>query len=234
MDSDARPSLTRHASAMPKLAIEARTVNQLAYDRLRDLVVSGKLSSGERLDERVLAETMGISRTPVRDAISRLANEGVVEHRPYQGAFVRHFSVQQIDDLYRVRKELESLAVLLAAERMTERDLKALEKTVNRCHRALTAGDVPAFERLDQEFHESLARCSGNEALISCLERLSLQIQLARHRANAAPDLPQRTTSERESILEALKARDGARAAQYMRDHIEDVQKALLEQLRGQ
>jgi DNA-binding GntR family transcriptional regulator len=213
------------------MTIPAQTINQRAYDRLCGLILSGHLGFGERLDERVLAERMKISRTPIREAIGRLATEGIVERRPYQGNFVRTFTSEQIKDLYEVRIELESLAVHLAVARATPADVDELADTIRRCHAAFDADDRIAFEKLDQEFHESIARFSRNETLIDCLENLRLQVQLARHYANDAPDLPQRTIGERNAVLQAFRDKDGETGARHMREHIEHARAAVSTQL---
>lgn len=213
------------------LTIEVQTVNQRAYDRLCDLILSGEIEIGVRLDERNLAEKLGISRTPVREAIARLANEGVVEYRPYQGNFVRSFTLQQVHDLFEVREALESLSATLAAAQMTDADLTALEKIIERCHDALDAGNLEKFERMDQEFHKAIARASKNEILIHSLDRLGVQIQLARHAANRSPELPTKTKRERELILAALRKKNGERAGKLMRQHIEGTRTALLKEL---
>lgn len=213
------------------IEIPTQTVNQRAYDRLCELILSGHLQFGERLDERILAERMKISRTPIREAIGRLATEGIVERRPYQGNFVRTFTSTQIRDLYEVRKELEGLAVRLAVERATKQEVKELAEIVRRCHAAFDRDDRSAFEKLDQKFHEHIARISRNETLIDCLENLRLQVQLVRHYANDAPDVAQRTIGERNSVLQAFVDRDAEAAARHMREHIEGARAAVSMQL---
>lgn len=217
---------------MENLTIGVRTVNQLAYERLSALIFAGVLTSGERLDERVLAERMGISRTPLREAVGQLASDGIVEHRPYQGNFVRTFTRKQVHDLYEVRKELEVLAVRLAAPHLPGAGLKELADTVARCRAALDAGDIEEFEQTDRDFHEVILRYSDNETLIESLKRLSLHIQLLRHLANRAPDLPEHTMHEREAVLEAFERGDTDAAAEIMRTHIEGAQTAVLSQLK--
>lgn len=216
---------------MEDLTIGARTVNQLAYERLSALIFAGVLSSGERLDERLLAERMGISRTPLREAIGQLASDGIVEHRPYQGNFVRTFSRKQVHDLYEVRKELEALAVRLAAPRLAGSGIEELGLTVARCRKALDDNDIEAFEQTDRDFHATILRYADNETLTESLKRLVLHIQLLRHLANREPDLPEHTMHEREAILAAFEAGDTTTAADIMRQHIEGAQDAVLSQL---
>lgn len=216
------------------LAIEARTVNQRAYERLCDVLVTGACSPGERLDERTLAVRMGISRTPLREAVGRLVNEGVVEHRPYQGNFVRTFTPNQVFDLYEVRKELESLAVRWAAVKIGPAEIEQLREIVDACHAALDAGDLVEFEAADHRFHTALAEFSENETLISCLARLNLHIQLVRHLANQEAELRKHTKVHREGIVKSLAEGDIDEAASLMRAHIEEVQSTVVDQLTEQ
>jgi len=215
------------------LTVGARTVNELAYERLSGLIFSGALGLGERLDERFLAERMGISRTPLREAIAQLASNGIVERRPYQGNFVRTFTLKQIHDLYEVRKELEALAVRLAAPRLQDEGLRELAETVARCRLALDENDTEAFEQTDRDFHATILRYSDNEALIAALARLSLHIQLLRHLANREPSLPEHTMHEREAILDAFTRGETETAIAIMREHIDGAHSAAISQMAG-
>lgn len=216
---------------MEDLTIGARTVNQLAHERLSALIFAGVLSSGERLDERLLAERMGISRTPLREAIGQLANAGIVEHRPYQGNFVRTFTRKQVHDLYEVRIALEVLAVRLAASNLPGDGLAELADTVTRCRRALDENDIEAFEETDRDFHATILKFARNETLADSLKRLGLHIQLVRHLANREPDLPEHTMHEREAIVAAFERGDTDAAVETMKAHIRGVQDAVVSQL---
>jgi DNA-binding GntR family transcriptional regulator len=213
------------------LTIGARTVNQLAYERLSALIFAGAVGPGERLDERLLAQRMGISRTPLREAIGQLASDGIVEHRSYQGNFVRTFTRKQVHDLYEVRKELEGLAVRLAAPNLHGDGIEELSDIVTRCRTALSDNDIEAFEQTDRDFHAVIVRRSNNETLMDSLGRLNLHVQLVRHLANSAPDLPEHTMHEREAILDAFKRDDPDAAAEIMRAHIQGVQDAVVGRL---
>jgi DNA-binding GntR family transcriptional regulator len=213
------------------IELPTQTVNQRAYDKLCELILSGNLRVGERLDERILAQRMKISRTPLREAIGRLATEGIVERRPYQGNFVRTFTSAQIHDLYEVRKELEEMAVRLEVERATKKEIQILADIVKRCDAAFNRGDRSAFEKLDQKFHEHIAKISQNETLIDCLDNLRLQVQLARHYANEAPDEAKRTIGERKAVVRAFLDKDAKAAARHMRQHIDGAREAVMTQL---
>lgn len=213
------------------MAIESSTVHQRVYARLCQLLASGVYGPGQRLDETTLAKRMGVSRTPLREAISWLASEGVVEHRPYQGNFVRTFTPKQVHDLYEVRKSLESLAVREACTRMGEAEIEKLRQIVETCHGALDAGDMEEFEAADRRFHQEIAEQSRNEMLIKSLHGLGLHIQLVRHLANKESSLRAETKEHRNGIVAAFTAADADHAAEMMRLHISEVQYAVLDQL---
>jgi len=215
------------------LAIEPKTVTSRAYELLVRLIGEGQIGLGDRLDERALASEMGISRTPLREAIGMLATEGVVEYRPYQGNFARVFTAKQVDDLYEVRKTLESLAIRLAAARMSDESLERVRAIVGDIDQAIAARDIAALGAHDRRFHETIAELSDNRTLIEALDRIGLQVQLIRSAANRDPQVIERTELERHDILAALERRDGERAAALMEQHIEGVKHAAVRQFGG-
>lgn len=211
--------------------LEHYTLNERVYHRIRQSVVSGAIPTSTRLDEQSLATEMGVSRTPIREAIGKLTKEGLVEYRPYQGNFVRAFDVGQVSDLYEVRKALESLAVRLAVPRVTAADLAVLGVILDDVQAALDSADMIAYAEADRRFHAAVATLSGNEMLVESLDRLGLQIQLVRTVANHDPATVARTAHQRPEILAAFATRDSDRAARLMEEHIESVRQAVARQL---
>ncbi len=188
---------------------------------------------GDRLDENALARQLGVSRTPLREAIRGLVQEGLVEHRPFQGNFVRQFTYKQVQDLFEVRGALEGLAARLAVARLTDDGFRVLEEILNDVHEALESGDMSRYALADRRFHSTIAHYSGNATLVESLDQLSAQIQIARVLANRDPDVVQRTAHERPLILAALEARDADEAARLMEQHIKGVFDSLCTQLKG-
>ena len=207
------------------------TLNHSIYQAIREMIASGRLAPGSRIDERVIAEQLGVSRTPLREATAKLAKEGLVEQRPYRGNFVRAFSPKQVSDLYETRMVLEGLATRRAVANLSDADLATLTGLLDAAQAALDAEDLDGFSAADQRFHSTIARLSGNETLIESLERLRAQVQLIRLAANRDPDLVQRTARERPAILAALAARDADRAGRLMEEHIDGVRRSMVEQL---
>lgn len=210
---------------------EHSTLNERVYRYIRALVIDGTFLAGVRLDEQSLATGLGVSRTPIREAIGKLTTEGLVEYRPYQGNFVRAFNAKQVNDLYEVRKSLESLAVRLAVPMLTDEQVGEIDAILADVHHAREAADMAAYGAADRRFHRVIAAFSENETLIESLNRLDLQIQVVRTVANHDPGVVARTAAERPRILAALRARDAAGAAHLMEEHIEDVRRSVVEQI---
>lgn len=207
------------------------TLNERVYHYILESVTNGELSPNARIDEQSLAVELGVSRTPIREAIGKLTTEGLAEYRPYQGAFVRAFNAKEVNDLYEVRKSLESLAVRLAVPMLTDEQVGEINAILEDVHRAREVGDMAAYGAADRRFHRAIAAFSENETLIESLNRLDLQIQVVRTIANHDPGVVARTAAERPRILAALRARDAAGAALLMEEHIEDVRRSVVEQI---
>ncbi|MGH2370236.1 MAG: GntR family transcriptional regulator, partial [Chloroflexota bacterium] len=203
------------------LRIERKTLHERVYEALLGLIASGALPPRTQLDEQALSTRLGVSRTPVRGAIARLAQEGLVVNLPYRGAFVRRFSTQEIDGLYQVRAELEALAARQAAARMSDQQVQAIAALLEDCREALEVGNLDAYGRADARFHRAMAEASDNPILVEMLESLRLRIQVLRDLANRDPNLRERTARERPLILDALQQRDGEAAARLLEAHID-------------
>lgn len=216
---------------MVQLQRRNHTLNHSIYETLREMIAAGQLVSGARIDERAIAEQLGVSRTPLREAIAKLAKVGLVEQRPYRGNYVRAFSPKQVNDLYETRMVLEGLATRRAVENLTDVGLTELTQILDEIQEALAQADMAAYSVADQRFHTTIARLSGNETVIESLERLQAQVQLVRLAANRDPDLVERTARERPEILAALRDRDADRAARLMEEHIDGVRRTVLKQL---
>lgn len=202
-----------------------QTLTWRVYHDIVRLISSGKLVAGSRLDEQQIANELGVSRTPLREAITRLVQDGLIENRPYRGNFVRKFTAKEVSDLYEVRKVLESLAVRLATPHMTADTIAELREILVEIDTALKASDMEAYGLADQHFHAAVAHHSGNDTLIAMLEQLRGQIQLIRTMANQNPDVVEITAMERPEIIDAMAQGDVDRAAQLMEEHIELVRR---------
>jgi DNA-binding GntR family transcriptional regulator len=184
---------------------------------LRDAILSGQFKPGTVLNEKELAEQLGVSKTPIREGLSLLEHEGLVQTIPRRGYIVTPITVQQIHELFDLRVILESAAAERAALRITDDQVHTLS--------ALVPDLMPAGEmakRLDRniEFHCAVALMSGNERLAGLIKRLLEEMQ----RMIAAGYVP----NEHEKVLQALREREPRRAADAMREHIEEVRRQAL------
>jgi DNA-binding GntR family transcriptional regulator len=210
------------------------TLNHNIYEAVKGMIGVEPLVSGARIDEGAIAAQLGVSRTPLREAIARLASEGLIEQRPYRGSYVRDLSAREIDDLYETRKVLEGLAAKRTVIHASDDELAALAGILDDVQRALDAHDLEAYAAADQRFHSTIARLSRNESLIDALERLRAQVQLVRLAANRDPTVVERTARERPRILAALRGRDPDAAARLMEEHIDGVRRSILQRMSSE
>jgi len=193
-----------------------------AYQEIRGLIVSLQLAPGAVIDERQLIERLGIGRTPVREALRRLAQERLVEVYPRRGMFVTGVDVRELARLSEVREVLEPEAARLAAERATDSDKEALAALLEE----LDAGASELME-LDERIHRAVYRAAHNDLLEATLEQyyvLALRIwSIALDRAH---ELEEAVEAHR-ALLEAIQAGDGDRAADTMRAHVQDFEQAM-------
>jgi DNA-binding GntR family transcriptional regulator len=193
-----------------------------AYHEIRGLIVSLELAPGALIDERDLIERLGIGRTPVREALRRLAHERLVDVYPRRGMFVTGVDVRQLARLSEVRAVLEPEAARLAAERATDDDRARLDALLTE----LDAGGSELMQ-LDERIHRAVYRAARNDLLEATLEQyyaLALRIwMLALERTQ---DLEEAVEAHRD-LLEAIRDGDGERAAQTMRDHVENFEQAM-------
>jgi DNA-binding GntR family transcriptional regulator len=198
--------------------LKAPSLVDLSYERLRGLILSGALEPGARVAEQSLSAQLGVSRGTLRMAIRRLADEGLVQERPRQGAFVRRFDPQEVIDIYNLRVGIEVTAARLVVR--SGADLRRLREILDAFHRVADRGDLAQAMDLEFRFHEELCALSGNEQLLQVYRALQGRVRMALSYDNRANedlrDLPQR----HESILEALGSGDERTAARVVGAHI--------------
>ncbi|GAA5176885.1 GntR family transcriptional regulator [Modicisalibacter zincidurans] len=201
--------------------IQTTSLAQEAYPILQRMIVHGELAPGERIIEPTLCEQLGISRTPLREAIKRLANEGLIILRRNRNAVVTRIDPTELEHLFEVEAGIESLAVGLAAERMTNTELKQLEALQERLERLHAKGDRNGYFALNQRIHALLVAGAKNPILEETHRRLLGRLERARYLALDRLGRWQESTDEHRAILEALKARDGERARRLLGEHVQ-------------
>ncbi|MEJ8279965.1 GntR family transcriptional regulator [Pseudonocardia spirodelae] len=200
-----------------------RRASERAQATLREEILSGALAAGARLGEVELADRLGVSRTPVREALSRLAAEGLVELHPHRGARVSRFTEADLDDIFDVRRALEPRATERAAARATATDLDELDDLARRMHAVGAPGpgqDLDALVELNREFHARLLAVADTPALTSALAGVvHAPVVLRTFHTYDAASLA-RSLAHHTEIVAALRARDGVWAAAVMVSHI--------------
>lgn len=209
-----------------------KPLRDVVFDTLREAIINGTLRPGERLMENQLAEELGVSRTPIREAIRKLELEGFLVMAPRKGAFVAGISLKDITDVFEVRMGLESLAAGLAAERITDEELEELGRIIVRKGEVILEGNIALFIELDAKFHDTLYQTSRNQRLVQILNNIQDEIQRFRSASLAYPGRLHKALDEHRKIVEAIAERDAARARILAREHIENAEKSLLETVR--
>lgn len=208
--------------------VEHLTLTDRIYQLLKDNIVRHRLAPGARLLDKEIAESLNVSRTPVREALGRLGAEGLVDIVPRRGAFVVNLSTKDIKDVYEVREVLEILAVRLAVPRLTDEDILALQGILDECSAALDREDYLTCFELDRKFHDQVVRLSGNAKLAEVNQLLGGNIQTTRWRHCQDGYRQQLSLQEHRVILDALIKRDADLAAELASDHINSVKRDLL------
>ncbi len=206
-------------------------LRDVVFETLRDAIIQGRLRPGERLMEIQLAEEMGVSRTPVREALRKLELEGLIVMIPRKGAYVAGISVKDIVDVFEVRAALESLAAGLAAERITDQELEELERALVQISEA-SGSNLDAVVQTDTNFHEIIYRASRNQRLTQLITNLQEQIQRFRTTSLAQPGRTKTAIEEHRKIVEAISERNVELAQALAREHIENAEQSLLSVLR--
>jgi len=201
--------------------LETRTLWEQVRGRLREDILAGDLAPGDVLSEVALAQSFGVSRGPVREALGRLASEGLVTITPHRGAIVTELTADEFVDAYQVREALETLAIRLAVPRLGPDDLAALRALHAQMVTHAEAGEINAFFTANALFHDLFAAASGNQKLQEMYSVLMGQMARYLARSLALRGSLERSVAEHSAILEAVEAGDGERAARLLADHIE-------------
>ncbi|MEQ8228837.1 MAG: GntR family transcriptional regulator [Rhodospirillales bacterium] len=212
--------------------IPRTSLHDTIVNRVRAMVYDGDLKPGEKVPERMLCETLGISRTPLREALKVLASEGVLELLPNRGARVARLTAEDVDEMFPVMGALEALAGELACANATEADLAELRALHYQMALHHTRGERAEYFALNQKIHEMIMRAAHNDLLVGMYEGLAGRIRRARYISSITPERWKQAMAEHEDMLAAFEARDGARLAVVLREHLRNKCEAVKEALR--
>lgn len=202
---------------------DRRKVTDWVYEELKDAIVDLRLAPGDPLREATLAERLGVSKTPIREALTRLEQDGLVETTSFKGAVVTGYSRQDLLDIYELRELLENAAVRVAAESMSEQDRDRLDRICRESRGLQRGDDTGRLSALISEFDTVLFDQVRNHRIRALIENLRAHLTRIGQLTAEIPGRIAASVDEHEKIVEAIAARDPQLAEQHMREHIRSV-----------
>lgn len=207
-------------------------LRDVVFNTLRQAILRGELKPGERLMEIQLANKLGVSRTPIREAIRKLELEGLVLMIPRKGAEVADITEKSLRDVLEVRKALEELSVQLACEKITPEEIGELEKAAEEFKRILKSDDITEVAEADVRFHDVIYMATDNQKLISLLNKLREQMYRYRVEYLKNPEVHEKLIREHEEIIEHIKNREKEAASEIVCKHIDNQVAAVTDTIR--
>ncbi len=207
-------------------------LRDVVFNTLRQAILTGELKPGERLMEIHLANRLGVSRTPIREAIRKLELEGLVTMIPRRGAEVAQITEKSMKDVLEVRRTLDALSAELACERISPEEEEALKKACQAFEDAVKTKDTKAIAKADVAIHDIIAAATGNQRLIQLINNLAEQMY--RYRFEYIKDATQheRIIQEHRIIYESIVNKDKEAASEMAKTHIDNQEKAVIARIR--
>lgn len=206
----------------------SNSLHSRVYNRIRNDILNGVYEPGESLVELKLSEELGVSRTPVREALRQLELEGLVQSVPNKGATVRGVTEQDIQDIYTIRMLIEGLAARWAAEKITPEELEELKEAVDLEEFYTTKSNYGNLLRFDTRFHDIIFEASKSKPLMYTLSTFHRYVQKARRVSMSSPERAAEVLQEHKAILQAIIDRDADRAEKLMTEHVRNASLNLL------
>ncbi len=207
-----------------------RLLREVVYEELKKQILAGSITPGMRMMEVELAEDMGVSRTPVREAIRKLEKEGLVTIEPRKGAYASDISVKDIVDVLEVREELEGLSASLAATRITEEELENLKELTEGYAKAIKNNDMESMIHYDELFHKSIVKSSGNKTLIKFSATVQELVLRFRYLYYDKFSLYGSMPSEHMNIIEAIGSGDEKKAREAADTHVRKLKEFVMKE----
>jgi len=211
----------------------SNSITDRVYEQLRLSIITGKIPGRSRLVEASLAEELGVSRTPVREALQKLALEGLLYSIPRAGYIVEDLSESDIMDLFKTRTAIEQLAARWALQKISDAEIGLLKENLEKTDAILAGGETKKMIELDTEFHQIIYKASGSRNLYRISQYLSDHTLKFRIACIHLPEIAGRAREGHYRIYQALKSKDQHRVDLEIRAHLEVVQKDILEYIRA-
>ncbi|MGA1862925.1 GntR family transcriptional regulator [Deferribacter thermophilus] len=208
--------------AIRDVSIDNTPLSEKIAETIRDYILKGVLKPGERLTEPKLSDILGISRTPIREALRLLEMDGFVEIIPRRGAVVTEITDKDVDEIFILKIRLESLAAKLAVNNMKEVDVERLEELNNRLERFYSNKNVAGMIKANSDFHDYFIRKSENQRLIKFLESLQSQFKRATAYSFTETGRIEHVLNEHKEIIEAFKEKDALKVEKLVEKHIQN------------
>jgi DNA-binding GntR family transcriptional regulator len=225
------PNETLAPALAASRTIERTALHEAVAQSLRELITEGTLAPGARLNERVLCDHLGVSRTPLREAYKVLAAEGLVQLLPNRGAQVTALTHDEVAHTFELLGALEALNGELAAERATDAEIAEVRRLTREMKSAHAAQDLPAYYKRNQAIHALIGTAARNPVLAETYRTVNARLQALRFRSNLNRDKWKIAMKEHEAITAALAARDGRTLGRLLREHVANKRMIVLGQL---
>jgi DNA-binding GntR family transcriptional regulator len=209
-------------------AESGNTLSNKIYEILLNKIINGEIKPGTRLIERDLAEEFGVSRTPIREALNRLAKDDLIEVMPHRGAYVKGLKAKDIVEIYDIRASLERLALRLAIPSIPSSEIKRLKYMVKHNSSNTTENEIQHLVSMDREFHRLIASYCDNRRLVAMLENLANVVNVFRIMDAPIEDRAKKALQEHLAILDAIEKRDVELACKLITEHIEASKQSIL------
>lgn len=207
-------------------------LRDVVFNTLRQAILTGELKPGERLMEIHLANRLGVSRTPIREAIRKLELEGLVTMIPRRGAEVAQITEKSMNDVLEVRRAMDALCVELACDRITPEELEQLKEACDAFEAAVKTRDVKKIAQADVALHDIILRATGNQRLIQLVNNLSEQMYRYRFEYIKDSSQHERLVEEHRVIYQSIVQKDKETASQAAKTHIDNQEKSIIRQIR--
>jgi DNA-binding GntR family transcriptional regulator len=208
-----------------------QTLREKILETIRDAILKGSLKPGEKVAEPELAERFGISRTPIREAFRQLESEGYLTVIPRKGAVVAALSERDVQEFYAIKSILEGYAAELAAQNLSDKDLAKLEMINEKLKRLADEGDVKAFYRVHNEFHDTFLKAADNSKLYELIHQLGMKFSRLRMASLSVNGRMAISVAEHDKLLDAFRRHDGKSAEDLVKKTAAIGGKVLLESL---
>lgn len=215
-------------------AVDRQGLSTVVTMRLRDMVVEGALPPGMRLNERVLCEQLGVSRTPLRDAFKTLAAEGLIDLLPNRGAIVTRMSIDETQQTFEVMGALEALSGQLACQHITDAEVSEVRALHYEMLAAHARRDLPAYYRINHRIHDAINAAARNPVLTATYLQINARIQSLRFRSNFNQEKWDVAVQEHAAMLAALEKRDGETLGTILQQHLRNKRDVVLANLRAE